>query len=387
MVQSGGSVIKAGLCSCATLPYSFRFLWPFLVDHVRLPVLSRKWGQRKAWGVVAHAGSLIGSFFLCILPLSSGPFSFFSLILITSFFSSVLDMVSDICRFDCIDSLRTERSVTLQTIGFRAGQLLSISLIPIIAHYSSWFIAGYALFTAKLVAFLFFILFNITSSNRKEEKQLLEEGIVKSFKNIVHSVLSQKNIYFFLVSIILLRIIDVVCSNGQTMFVGSIKLSDIQFGALKNGVGMAAMLVGVFSVQYIVPKITILKSLQIGVCLQSLSCLLSLILMKVPATTPFWNIILASISLCQELILGFVHTAYIVYLSFYSSKNSSIYFFTFFSTLGSLVRTSLTPLLALCAAKIGWEIVFFLPISVYIPLFVILRKISKTTEGQEESPH
>ena len=55
-----------GLFAYTLLPYSFKFVWAPLLDQVRLPVLHRLLGKRRAWMLVAQVGIAIAFLGLCL---------------------------------------------------------------------------------------------------------------------------------------------------------------------------------------------------------------------------------------------------------------------------------------------------------------------------------
>src|ERR687894_3076729 len=53
--ESGVPVTTIGLFSWLALAYSLKFVWSPVVDAVDLPVLSRLFGRRRAWMLLAQA--------------------------------------------------------------------------------------------------------------------------------------------------------------------------------------------------------------------------------------------------------------------------------------------------------------------------------------------
>ncbi|MDA0221277.1 MAG: MFS transporter, partial [Proteobacteria bacterium] len=49
MTDSGVDLTLIGIFALVGLPYSIKFVWAPLVDRVRLPVLARRLGHRRAW--------------------------------------------------------------------------------------------------------------------------------------------------------------------------------------------------------------------------------------------------------------------------------------------------------------------------------------------------
>ena len=47
--QESVSLTEIGWFSLAGTAYGFKFLWAPLVDHIRIPVLAARLGQRRSW--------------------------------------------------------------------------------------------------------------------------------------------------------------------------------------------------------------------------------------------------------------------------------------------------------------------------------------------------
>src|SRR6201996_8114358 len=53
------SMTDIGLFAYTLLPYSLKFVWAPILDQVKLPVLHRLLGQRRAWMLVAQLGIIL----------------------------------------------------------------------------------------------------------------------------------------------------------------------------------------------------------------------------------------------------------------------------------------------------------------------------------------
>src|SRR5215203_2128751 len=58
--ESGVPVTSIGLFSWLALAYSFKFVWSPVVDAFDVPVLSRLFGRRRAWMLLAQAVVVVG---------------------------------------------------------------------------------------------------------------------------------------------------------------------------------------------------------------------------------------------------------------------------------------------------------------------------------------
>ena len=72
LVKAGVERSTITLFSWAGFAYSFKFLWTPIVDHYRLPLLS-KIGHRKSWLLLSQILIIISIFITCLLYTSPSP--------------------------------------------------------------------------------------------------------------------------------------------------------------------------------------------------------------------------------------------------------------------------------------------------------------------------
>jgi PAT family beta-lactamase induction signal transducer AmpG len=366
---------KVGLFAFSGLPYGIRFLWTFLIDHLSLSRISQKFGQRKAWGIVAHCGSCLGFVIMGFLPLTHFKLLFVTSFL-TAFFSAVKDITSEACRFSCIPVLRTEKSVPLQTAGFRIGQGMAVSVLPILSSfvYLGWTTLALALF--QIAALIFFLKFPLPPISQLSGINSNEQNPFKFFWSTVQKILSQPQTGIFIFSLLLLRELDTIAGPIQTIFLGEWGLSPHQFGAVKNGIGLLSLFMGVLAAGFIARVVPLFQSLFWGALAQSVVALLSLFLLRMPPHLPHFNTLLMGISCPQDFMQSFMNTIFAIYISSFLQNSSNIYSFLFFNTISSLSRTCFTSVLSRFVLPFtGWPFIFMIPLVTYPVLAYILLRL------------
>lgn len=363
-----------GIFTLSGLPYNVRFLWPFLIDHVCLPWISRRCGQRRGWGLTAQFLSTIG---LCILggtdPSKHMPITF-CLVLLTAFFCAIQDIVSDAYRFDFAHNLPIAESVPLQTIGFRCGQGIAQAIVPTLAGLFGWGAAHGVVVVVKLLAFYALQRLDepaaLRPSSNHHRRRL---QVYDRFSKLVEKTASKPFLAFFLISIILLRCLDTILGPIQTIFVGQLGTSNIEFGLMKNAVGFLSLLLGVLFAQRWMKQCSkhtsVLQLLSIGAIGQALSALLSLTLFH----APHYRLLLSGVTFIQDFFQGLMNTLLVIYISLFCEREIGIYHFTLFSTLSSLSRTAFTFLFSILIPHVGWRMLFCVPAVVCVPLLCILQ--------------
>lgn len=363
-----------GLFALAGIPYNIRFLWPFLIDHVRLPYLSARFGQRKSWGVLAQILSSVGFVLLGLESPEHHLVLTFCIALFTAFFAAIQDIISDAYRFDFTYNIALTDSVPLQTIGFRCGQCLAASFIPMLANFFGWLIAHIMVVGIKIFSIILICHLNepegrhIDDENKNKKKQVFAQ-----ISHVAKRTIYKPFLTVFLISIVLLRCIDTVAGPVQTMFIGTLGVSNIQFGIIKSGIGFCATMTGILMAGYCMKKIPLFNVMIVGVLFQSCASLLSLLLLKT-VCMPFT---LGWITVFQDLFQGFMNTLMIVYISSFCERELNIYHFTLFSAISSLSRTLFTSLFGITLSSLGWSTIFFIPLFMSIPLIMLLMYLKK----------
>jgi PAT family beta-lactamase induction signal transducer AmpG len=145
----GLSRTAIGLFGLVGLPYSLKFLWSPLIDRMNLPVLTRRLGRRRSWGIGIQI-LLIGAILAlgaCDPVRDIGRTAI--LALTVAFLSASQDIVIDAYRVEILTSdLQGPGAGAVQT-GYRVAMLVSGAGALFIASAASWF-AAYATMAALL---------------------------------------------------------------------------------------------------------------------------------------------------------------------------------------------------------------------------------------------
>lgn len=397
--RAGLDPVVVGKYAYAGLPYTLRFLWPFVIDRVPMPGRAF-WGPRKTWGIWSHLLSMTGFLILGALPLTSSFVALFGVAFVTAFFASVQDIVSDACRFEPRRILPLEDSVTFQTMGFRCGQFLASAAIPLLATFVGWFGAHLSVVIVKLVALIALIHLpepSVWSPRDRFHPETLaptfeaESSSAPAFRptprSLFKQVLSKPHLVPFLGSIVFLRALDTILGPLQTIFFGQLGLSNSQFGGLKSGLGFIATLTGVVLAGRLVKRFPLLHLLRAGAIAEAGLILLSLLFLKISATDAVFPFAFGGVVFVQEICLGLMNTLIVLYISSFCERFIGIYHFTLFSAFGSLVRTFGTDILSSLQGKIGWNGIFILPLALSLGVLLILGYLSSAKSDLHLSKH
>jgi PAT family beta-lactamase induction signal transducer AmpG len=136
--EAGISRTDIGLMSYVGLAYTIKFLWAPVIDHIRLPLLDRLLGKRRAWMVLAQlvaASALLGLSFQDPAQ-SLMPVVLFALVL--AFASATQDIAVDAWRIEAAPDEKQGAMAATYQLGYRVALIASGAGALFIAEGVSW---------------------------------------------------------------------------------------------------------------------------------------------------------------------------------------------------------------------------------------------------------
>ena len=114
--------------SWAALGYSFKFVWAPLVDTVPLPVLTRKFGRRRGWMLLAQGSIITAIMGMAFIDPAQGERNLTLMALaavLLGFSSATQDIVIDAYRIESADSSLQAMMSSTYIAGYRIGMLVA----------------------------------------------------------------------------------------------------------------------------------------------------------------------------------------------------------------------------------------------------------------------
>lgn len=143
------------------LAYGFKFIWAPIVDRLRIPVLTARFGQRRSWMILAIIGTIIGMIIISganpspdvkgsLTPIIIGS-------LVLAYSGATLDISVDAWRIETAPNSEQASFAAVYQLGYR-GAIMTAGFAMIFADWFDWG-AAYQ-FTAVLMgAVILVILF------------------------------------------------------------------------------------------------------------------------------------------------------------------------------------------------------------------------------------
>lgn len=141
MTEAGVSMKTVGLFALVGVPYTFKFLWAPLIDHLRLPLLTRAFGRRRGWMLLTQALLIAALLVLGGLDPAADPGLTAAMALLVAFCSASQDIVIDAYRVEILESEQFGAGAAAVQFGYRMAMLTSGAGALFMAQFSgSWFV-------------------------------------------------------------------------------------------------------------------------------------------------------------------------------------------------------------------------------------------------------
>jgi PAT family beta-lactamase induction signal transducer AmpG len=225
-----------GLISYVGLAYTIKFLWAPLIDQVRVPVLGRLLGKRRAWMIVAQcaiAASLVAISF-CDPTRTLSPIAIAAAVL--AFSAATQDISIDAWRIEAAPEAEQGAMAAAYQLGYRLAIIASGAGALYIAQYVSWhtaYLAMAALMGLGVGAVL------LAPRVERDVDHVAGEEAVERFVQEMHVKGAAARAFAWLYRAAVAPFIDFVSRHGWTALlilalIGAYRLPDFVMGVMAN---------------------------------------------------------------------------------------------------------------------------------------------------------
>ncbi|WP_237748617.1 AmpG family muropeptide MFS transporter [Nitrincola nitratireducens] len=177
--DEGVSRSDIGLFALAATPYAINFLWAPLLDRLRIPYLTARFGRRRSWALVSQVGLMLAILYLSLFNPADGLFMMAVAVLGVTFMSATQDIVIDAYRIEILDTHQYGSGSAAGIWGWHlGGTLIGGAGGLYLAHSLGWNIAYLLLGCMVLVGIMAVLLspepkIYVTDETRAEEARAL----------------------------------------------------------------------------------------------------------------------------------------------------------------------------------------------------------------------
>lgn len=273
-----------GWFSLISLPYSLKFLWSPFLDRFVPPHL----GRRRGWMVIGQLGLVVAIALLALqmAAIAAGPsptpasvLQLVALIaLVITFLSATQDIAIDAYRTDVLEEREMGAGAATYVLGYRIAILLTGAMAFILADRITWPWV-YGAMAGLMGLGVLVSLWAPEPVRAVHPPDSLEQAVVQPFVEFFGRLGVQRAIAVVLF-ILLYKLGDNLTAKMAIPFLGDqgLGFSDTDIGAIRQGLGLVATIVGTLAGGAALSQLGINRSLWIFGGLQALSNLGYLIL-------------------------------------------------------------------------------------------------------------
>jgi PAT family beta-lactamase induction signal transducer AmpG len=300
------------LIASAGMTYALKFLWAPLLDHTRLPLLSRL-GQRRSWLLLAQAGVVIGLLAMAMVtPTQLG--LFVGCTLLVAFAGATQDIAVDAYRIEIAPPTAQGALVATYSLGYRVALIVTGMAALILADHLAW------PQVYQLMALLMLIPLATTLLVREPDvlrirpaswSQWMSESVTEPFVDFFRRF-GWQTAALTLLFILLFKIPEQALVGGiMSPFYIDMGYTKTIIGAITKGYGVGMGILGVFLAGIAIARWGVRKPLLASIVLCASCNLLYIWLTSHHGEIGALTLVISA----ENLSLGFLGTAAVAFLS------------------------------------------------------------------------
>ncbi len=252
------------------LAYNFKFLWAWIVDGVRLPVLGRL-GQRVSWMLVTGLLVIAAVVNLALVDPAAGIGTVVTAAILVGVAGASFDIVIDAYRIELLEPRQLGVGSGMSQYGWRIGSAGAGALALVVAARSDWHTAYLACAALALPAMLAALVMGEPKRHRDPaEKKGIARTIAAIWRPFAEFFL-RKGALLVLLFILLHKIGDTLANLTFRLLFDDLKFSNDEIALWDVGVGFWAYLIGIFVGGILYAQLGMKRSVLISLILMAVS--------------------------------------------------------------------------------------------------------------------
>ncbi|GAA4744072.1 muropeptide MFS transporter AmpG [Sphingomonas daechungensis] len=252
------------------LAYNFKFLWAWIMDGVRLPILGRL-GQRVSWMLVTGAAVIAAVVNLALVDPAASVSAVVTAAILVGIAGASFDIVIDAYRIETLEPRQLGVGSGMSQYGWRIGSAGAGALALVVAARADWSAAYMACAALALPAMLTALIYGEPKRHREPvEKKGIARTIESVWKPFVE-FFSRQGAFLVLLFILLHKIGDTLANLTLRLLFDDLGFTNDEIAIYDVGVGFWAYLIGVFIGGVMYTRLGMKRSVFISLILMAVS--------------------------------------------------------------------------------------------------------------------
>jgi PAT family beta-lactamase induction signal transducer AmpG len=368
MAREGVDLQTIGVFSLVALPYTLKFLWAPLLDRFGLGVL----GRRRGWMALSQVLLMVAIGVLGTLHPAQAPLAVASVALLVALFSATQDISADAYRTDLLPERERAAGTATFVTGYRVALIAAGAGALMLADPLGWRVV-YGIM-AGLMSLGLLATLRAPDPQDAPPPATLAAAIVHPFVDYF----SRPAALLVLCFVVLYKCGDEVARAMITPFLVQTGFSNTEIGAINQGFGMAATIVGVLFAGGFVARMGVRRALLVfGVLQAATNAAYLLLAMSGKSYLMLW----AAIGV-DNLTGGMAAAAFVAFLMSLCDRRFSATQYALLSSLSALGGRLLAASSGYLAAGVGWPGFFGVTIALAVPALLLLGVLPRQLEPE-----
>lgn len=254
----------------AFLVYNFKWLWAWIVDGVRIPILGRL-GQRVSWLILAGVFVIAAVINLALVDPHASLLQTAYAAVLVGFAGATFDIVIDAYRIELLEPRQLGVGSGMSQYGWRIGSTAAGALALVLAARFGWEVAYMACASLALPAMISGLLMGEPARHRDPAER---RGMGEGMKAIVAPLMEffrRSGAWLVLLFILLHKVGDTLANLTLRLLFDDLGFTNDEIAIYDVGVGFWALLVGIFVGGILYSRLGMKKSVLVSLVLMAVS--------------------------------------------------------------------------------------------------------------------
>lgn len=389
-----------GLFGLAGLAYSLKFIWAPLLDRVRLPLLARLFGPRRAWLLLLQvllvaAISALGYSNPAENVLLTG-----ALAAAIGFLSASQDVIIDAFRIEILDDDEQGAGAAMIQFGWRIGALLAgagaLVLGKRIGYPDAYVLTSFLILPGLIAAFLWGEPRHIETPQARRQRESVEARLRNSGRTGSISrglawlymaavapfaeFMTRRGWYLILIFILLFKFGDAVAANQTSYFLFELGFDEDEMAWANKVAGVVPTLIGIALGGTLYFAVGAWRALLISGVLMMVTNLMFVALAGIGHSIPFLVLTVGT----ENFASGLGGTAVVAYLSGLCNKSFTATQYALLSAVTLLPRSIFAGFSGFLSEAVNWPTFFVISTLAAVPgllMLFVMRRIAFAEDG------
>nr|WP_047167408.1 MFS transporter [Sphingomonas sp. Y57] len=254
----------------AFLVYNLKFLWAWIVDGVRLPVIGRL-GQRVSWMLVIGVLVIASVVHLGLVDPRAGLMETAIAAILVGAAGATFDIIIDAYRIELLEARQLGVGAGMSQYGWRIGSATAGALALVVAGRMGWGAAYIACAAFALPAMIAALVMGEPKRHREPTMRRTGGEVVASIVGPLAEFFRRRGALLVLLFILLHKIGDTLANLTFRLLFDSLGYSNDEIAIYDVGFGFWAYLIGIFIGGILYSRLGMKRSVLLSLVLMAVS--------------------------------------------------------------------------------------------------------------------